>query len=206
MNCKITMEIRNLHACPGDRTPKKLKVPKDVFSQIDVTTKTDEINTELAEDRELAQTTEMTRIKIEPLVSFKKDDEDDIIFRLGGSYGKLMGLFREVGGMLYSQKVAGFKSSYKPFLKSLFIKPQWATLEDVSNIEVATIPQITAGRNQSLIIQYYEVIPRCTATIDIQLPENEKAKFQRLIETCEGVPFGPKRRGELKILAMDYVS
>jgi len=199
------MEIKNLHACPGDRTPKKLKVPKDVFSQIDVTTKTDEINTELALDRELAQTTEMTRVKIEPLVSFKEED-DNIVFRLGGSYGKLMGLFREVGGMLYSQKAAGFKSSYKPFLRSLFIKPQWATLENISNIEVATIPQITSGRSAALIILYYEVIPRCTATINIQLPENEKTNFEKLIETCEGVPFGPKRRGELKILEMDYIT
>lgn len=204
MNCKITMEIRNLHACPGDRPPKKLKVPKDVFSKIDVTTKTDEINAELAEDRELSQTTEVTRVKIEALVSFKEED-DGIVFRLGGSYGKLMGLFREVGGMLYNQKVAGFRSSYKPFLKGLFIKPQWGILENASDIEVATIPQITAGRNKTMLLQYYEVIPRCTTTINIQLPESEKAKFEKLIETCEGVPFGPKRRGELKILEMEYI-
>lgn len=199
MEVKLTLEIQDLHACPGDREPKKIEVPKDVFSQIEVLKTTSEIDAELALEREKAKAEEKTRVKIEPLQAFKEDD-GNLVFRLGGAYGKLMGLFKEAGSALYSSKAEGFKSSYKPLLKSLVVKPQWVILKDADKPQINKIPQITAGRSQSMIIQYYETIPKCIVEVTIQVPEKEKTRFKAMLKQAEGMPFGPKRRGEIKVL------
>lgn len=99
----------------------------------------------------------------------------------------------------------GFSKGYKSFLKSLIIKPQWVELEDVSEIEIATIPQILAGRSKAMIIQYYEKIPHCTAKISIDMPETMKEQFELLMKQAEGMPFGPKRRGEVTIHNMEWI-
>jgi len=203
MKCELILEIRNLHACPGDGPPKRLKVPKDVLSQIDVTTTKAEVDEELAREDEKAKSTEKTRVTIQPCHAFREND-GEIVFRLGGSYGKLMGLFREVGSLLYTQKIEGFKTAYKAFLKAIIIKPQWIKLEEVSGIEINKVPQITAGRNRAFILKYYEAIPKCKARMNIQVPEGGKERFEKLIETAEGIPFGPTRRGEIKILELNW--
>ena len=194
MKCELTIEIRDLHACPADRSPKKLEVPQDVFSSIDVTTTEHEVDNESATKTERAKTEKKERIKIEPLIAFR----EDLTYRLGGPYGKLMGLFRESGGILYTQKAEGFKIGYKQFLKSLIIKPQWVPLEKNGEVTIHKIPQITAGMSKALIIQYYEQMD-CKAIITIEMPTGSKEKFIQLLEQAAGMPFGPKRRGELKI-------
>jgi len=202
MKCELTIEIRDLHACPGDEQIKKYEVPTNVFNTVDVTTTEHEIDNEQALTTEKAKTEKKERIKIEPLISFRKD----LTYRLGGSYGKLMGLFGEAASNLYSQKLDGWKISYKPFLKSIQLKPQWVKLDIGSNqIFVSKIPQITAGRSQSLIIQYYEKIDKCITTITAEVPTNEKERFIQLLTQAEGMPFGPKRRGELKITQQKWM-
>jgi len=203
MRCELTLEIRNLHACPGDCIPKRLKVPTDLFSQVDVTTTKAEIEEQLAREEEKARSTEKTRIKIEPCFSFKVN-EGAPVFRLGGPYGKLMGLFKEAGSILYGEKAEGFKTGYKSFLKSIVVKPQWVKLEEVSGIEINKIPQITAGISKALILQYYEEISRCKARLSVQVPSGEREKFVKILEQSEGLPFGPKRRGEIKVLEANW--
>lgn len=199
MKCELTVEIRDLHACPADRPPKRLEVPQDVFSSVDVTTTEHEVDKEAAMTTERAKTERKERVKIEPLIAFREDST----YRLGGSYGKLMGLFREVGGILYTQKVEGFKVGYKQFLKSLIIKPQWVPIERIGEVVIDKIPQITAGMSKALIIQYYEKMD-CKANVTIEMPDGNKEKFVQLLKQAEGMPFGPKRRGELKILQQKW--
>jgi len=153
--------------------------------------------------REAAEVTERKKIKELPLYEFKHEN-GTYVARLGGSYGKLMGLFKEAGSVLYQRKVPPFKTSYKPFLKSIYIKPQWVPLENVKKIEVATIPQITAGRSKALILQYYKKIDRCTTTLNLEMPDDAKKTFEKLITQAEGMPFGPKRRGEIRVLKMNW--
>jgi hypothetical protein len=196
MKCELTLEIRDLHACPGDRPPKKLEVPQDVFSTVDVTTTEHEIDKEAAMKTEKAKTEKTERIRLEPLIAFR----EDFTYRLGGPHGKLMGLFKEAASTLYSQKTEGFKVGYKPFLRALLIKPQWVPLEKNGEVTINKIPQITAGRSQALIIQYYEKIDKCKAKVTVEMPDGEKEKFIQLLKQAEGMPFGPKRRGEIKVL------
>jgi len=200
VKCELKVGINDLHADPNDRAPKKLEVPKDVFSQVDVTTTEQEINKEQATKTEKAKTEEKQRITIQPLVAFREDFK----FRLGGPHGKLMGLFKEVGSVLYTRKEKGFAKSYKPFLKSMIIKPQWIQLEDVGTVTVNRIPQLTAGRSKALIMQYYEKIDKCTVTITIEMPDGLKSMFEKLLEQAEGMPFGPKRRGEITVIRKEW--
>jgi len=199
---ELTLEIHDLHADPSDRPPKKHRVPKDVFSQIDVTTTEEEINEEASMKSEKAKKEEKKRTQVMPLYAFL----DDFTYRLGGPYGKLMGLFKEAGSSLYSQKVEGFKVGYKSFLRSLLVKPQRVQLEDVENKMISKIPQIVSGRSRAFILLYYEKIGKCKAQVTIEMPQGVKEKFKRLIEQCEGMPFGPKRRGEIKVLDMKWHS
>jgi hypothetical protein len=199
MKCELTIEIRDLHACPADRPPKTLEVPQDVFSSVDVTTTEDEIDDEAAMKTEKARTEKKERIKIQPLIAFR----EDLTYRLGGPHGKLMGLFREVAASFWSQKVEGFKVGYHPFLKSLIIKPQWIPLEKIGEVTIHKIPQIMAGRKKVMILQYYEQMD-CKANVTIEMPDGNKEKFIQLLKQAEGMPFGPKRRGELKILQQKW--
>lgn len=203
MRCELTLEIRDLHACP-EVPPRKIEVPKDVFSEIDVTTTKHEIDEDLAKETERAETKEKTRIEIQPCYTFKEED-DKIIFRLGGPYGKLAGLLKEAGSVLYTMKEPGFRTGYKKMVKSLIIRPQWATLENVENLYVHKIPQLTAGRSQSMIILYYDVIPKCTAKLTIDFPEKNRELLEKLLEQAQGLPFGPKRRAELTIHKKEWI-
>jgi len=198
VKCELILEIRDLHACPGDRPPKEHIVSKGVFSQKDSEVIQENLDEDLLLPREKGKQTEKTRDKIEPLYAFRIENGKPTM-RLGGAYGKLAGLFRDAGSSLWNQKTKGFAKGYKSFVKSLIMKPQWVTLEEASEIEVATIPQILAGRSKAMIIQYYEKIPYCTAKISIEMPENMKGQFETLISQAEGMPFGPKRRGEVTV-------
>lgn len=206
MKAELTLKIRNLHANPGDTLPKKHPIKENVFQEEN--TIISSASGENWEDIEAKYKTGTTkeRVKIEPLVSFKTEDNKPV-FRLGGSYGKLAGLFKEAGKTLYEIKAEGFKRSYKSFVKSIQIKPQWSYLENSENVEISTIPQITAGRSQALILLYYEKIPYCETTLSIQIPDSPdgKEKFLMLLEQAEGMPFGPKRRGEIKVHDLSWI-
>ncbi len=203
MRCELTLEIRDLHACP-EVPPRKIEVSKDVFSGIDILTTKHEIDQDLAKETEKAETKEKTRIEIKPCYTFKKED-DKILFRLGGPYGKLAGLLKEAGSVLYSMKEPGFKSQYKPIVKSLIIRPQWVTLENVEDLYVHKIPQIVAGISQAQIILYYDAISKCTAKLTIDFPEKNKKLLEKLLEQAQGLPFGPKRRAELTIHKKEWI-
>lgn len=56
LKCKLILEIRELHADPSDRSPKKLEVPKDILSSIEVVTIEHEIDKEAALKTERAKT------------------------------------------------------------------------------------------------------------------------------------------------------
>jgi len=198
VKCELILEIRDLHACPGDRPPKEHIVSKDVFSQEDRESIKEDLDEDLVLQREKGKQTTKTRDEVKPLYAFRIENDKPVI-RLGGAYGKLAGLFRDAGSSLWNQKTKGFTKGYKSFLKSLIIKPQWVTLEEASKIEIATIPQILAGRSKAMILQYYEKVPCCTAKISIEMPENMKGQFETLISQAEGMPFGPKRRGEVTV-------
>lgn len=195
----------DLHACPGDRTPKKYEVSKDIFAEADLETIESDINEQQDSQTKKGSIREKTRTTTQPLYAFRKNKKDQTIYRLGGSYGKLAGLFKDIGKMLYGQKEEGFKVGYKSFLKSLIIRPQWIILEDSEEIIIDKLPQITSGRNKALIILYYETIPKCKANLTVILPDKEEARFKKILENCEGIPFAPKRRAEIKILNTNWV-
>lgn len=203
MRCELTIEIRDLHACP-ELPPRKIEVSKDIFSEIDITTIKHEIDQDLAKETERAETKEKTRIEIKPCYTFKTED-DKLLFRLGGSYGKFAGLLKETGGVLYGMKEQGFRTGYKKMVKSLIIRPQWVTLENVEDLYVHKIPQLTAGRSQAMILLYYDVISKCTANLTIDFPEKNKKLLEKLLEQAEGLPFGPKRRAEITIHKKEWI-
>lgn len=203
MECKLVLEIQNLHACPGDREPKKIEVSKDVFSQIDVLKTTSEVDAELAEEREKAKAEEKKRSTIEPLYAFKEEN-GGIVFRLGGAYGKLAGAIKEAASALYFLKAEGFKTGYKKFVKMLNFSPMWVPLQGVEKVEISKIPQILAGRSQAMQIFFYESIPCCTAELTVQVPDGEKPRFEALFKQVQMMPFGPKRRAEIKVLEQSW--
>lgn len=209
MKCELTLEIRDLHACPADRPPKEHIITKEVFSQDEQELTEETLDEDLTLSREKGKKTKKKRTKIEPLRAFKII-EGKPVTRLGGPYGKLMGLFKNAGKSLYAQKDDMFypgNRAYLGFLKSLIVTPQWVELEEASEIEIAKIPQIirTKGGSQSMIFLYHEKLPHCYVKVTIQLPAGEKERFEKLLEQAEGMPFGPKRRAEITVHKKEWI-
>lgn len=198
----LDLEIQNLHGDPGQKT-KRYEVEKKVFEEMDLTKTAKELEGDLAREAERASTKEKSRIEVTELYSFREQN-GNIVYQLGGPYGKLAGLFKDAGKSLYSQKADGFKSSYKSFVKSLVITPVWAELEANGERRVNKIPQLTAGRGHSMIFFYYEVLPECQTQMEIDVPEGNKRKFLKLLNQAEGMPFGPKRRGTISVQNVDW--
>ncbi len=197
MICKLKLKILDLHACPGDGVIKKYEVTKDLFSEADVEATEADIDGDLAQKSERASVREKKRTKYEPLVAFK----DSGLYKMGGPYGKFAGLMKTASKILWSQKTPGFSKGYKSFVRSLVIKPVLAELHyDKKDIVVQSIPQITAGRSKALIVQYYEMLPESTCDLEIIAPEGSKQKLMKLLKTCQGLPFGPKSRGQVEIV------
>lgn len=202
MKCNLKLEILNLHACPGDGVVKRHEVSSQLFSQADLEETESEIDKQLSGTREKASVKTKKRTSYKPLFGFKEDHT----YKLGGNYGKLAGLFKASGKVLWSQKTPGFTKGYKTLVKSMIIKPMNPTLNDFKDkdIQINSIPQITAGRSSALIIQYYEYIPKCTAEVEIQMPDDSKKLFEKVVEQACGMPFGPKSRGEFQVLDMKW--
>jgi len=203
MKAKLKLIIHRLHACPGDGMMGTVDVSETVYTEQNKETKESEINEEIAETRELSSLTKKDRIKKKDLVLFRADG----MYRLGGPYGKIAGLFKAASKSLWSQKIEGYTKGYKTFIRSMKITPFQAKLTgyDKEDIIISTIPQITAGISKALIIQYFQSIPICETEIDITMPSGSKKNFLRLLNECEGMPFGPKSRGEIEIKDVTWI-
>lgn len=207
MKCELTLKIRDLHACPGDTPPQRITTSKEVSStdEQEIITETFGEETLSYKEEKKGKTAVKERDETNPFHTFRIEEEKPIA-RLGGPYGKLMGLFRSAGKSLWAQQDSAFypgHKAYKAFLTSLIVKPQWTMLEDASEIEIHIIPQILP--RSKMIFPRFEKISLCYAKVTIQLPAGEKERFEKLLEQAEGMPFGPKRRGEITVHKMEWI-
>jgi len=201
MIANVKLKIINLFACPGDGRIGKHKVQKALFTEEDLEETEADIDGDTAEQRKKASLREKSRVKYEPLVMFRKDH----LYKIGGYYGKVSGLFKTASKILWDSKEPGFSKGYKSFLRSIAIMPMMAKLEfDDKDVEVQSVPQITAGRSKALIIQYFQSVPEAFCELEIRAPEGSKKKLEKILEIAQGLPFGPKSRGQIEVVNISW--
>lgn len=136
------------------------------------------------------------------IYTFRKDADGCPILRLGGSHGKIYGALKESALTLRMLGVSPFKSGYKQILNSIMISPVWVRLESEngSQMQVQQLPQILAGFKKTMIIQKYDVIPKCKVKIELAYPDVMDEAVQKMLKGLETMSLFNKRRATCKIV------
>lgn len=141
--------------------------------------------------------------EVNKLVESEEETEnDELLYRLGGTHGKLWRVMKEAGYTLYQMGEQEKKVTTDRVMKAVQIKPQWVPLkiEDGAEIEMDELPQMLSGRSNSMIQMYFDVIPKCKAEVKMTYPENYEDLIERYLELSQTLNFGNKRRGTIEIL------
>jgi len=142
---------------------------------------------------------ELKEKKLEPIHTFRTDQNGDPILRLGGSHGKFWGAMKECAKQLWSLGDKDFSKGYYAILDMVIIKPVWIPLKIDGEIRVEGIPQEMKGSN-SMIIQHFDVLSKANAEITLHFPDAIESKVKKLLQQLEVGTHLNKRRAEIKIL------
>ena len=121
------------------------------------------------------------------------------MLRLGGAHGKLWGTFKSIRTNLYVLGDANFRSAR--LMDMIQVQPVWTPLESLTPMEVRQLPQIlnSMGKN-SMIIQYFDVIPRAKCDVTLVYPDGINKQVDTLIEQLKYVSFLNKRRTTIEAI------
>lgn len=139
--------------------------------------------------------------------TFRRDEDGDYILRLGGSHGKIYGALKESASALRTMGEAPFRSGYMNILRSIMIQPVWCKLkmEDGGKTKVEELPQILAGFKKTMIVQKFDVIPKCQTKIIVSYPDVMDDAVNKMVKNLENIALLNKRRATCKIIAMKPV-
>jgi len=118
------------------------------------------------------------------------------LLRLGGTHGKLWGVLEEARKTLNMLGEGSFRNT--GITKSIQIQPVWVELEPLEKIKLESLPQLlnTIG-HKSMIVQYFDVIPKCKAQIDLIYPDKLDKLVNQLLEQIQSMGILNKRRATI---------
>lgn len=137
--------------------------------------------------------------KLEPISTFRLDEDGTPLLRLGGAHGKLWRALKSAARQLYELGDDSFKKSYKAAVAMVTVSPVWVRLETDEDLRVEGIPQLLRGTGGGMIIQHFDVIPRADATVFLTFPEALAGKVRRMLAQLELGSHFNKRRTSIKI-------
>lgn len=122
--------------------------------------------------------------------------------RFGGVHGKLWGHLKASGKMLADLKDKDIpsKAFINRMMMSVNITPVNVIIKDFEEMQIAEIPQITAGMSQALIIQKFDYIPKCIVDLTLVYPDMHHSKILKILEHAETTAGMNKRRATMKIV------
>lgn len=197
MELKIKFLIENLYG--GDGFRRFIQVKKEKW-------KTERIHKRTKQSTGLTSEHGAEEITYEnvnqPVETFDKDEKDNPIQRLGGVHGKIWGHFRAVGKLLADSNEPGFESKafVDRLMQSVIISPTYPKLKITGKMYIDKIPQITQGRNQAMITQYFDVIPEAEFEAILKFPDVYKDHILKLLKYAESCGAMNKRRAAIKVL------
>lgn len=197
---ELELELRDVYGGDGEKRHeieevtklKRTKKRKEIRADIGLQVSGNEIEEEAVE-------------KIErDINTFRRDTDGTPIMRLGGAHGKLYGALKDSAAALKLMGVSPFTKGYKTLLNSIAIFPVWIKLEMDSNkkTQVVDLPQILASFKKTMIIQRFDVIPRCKAKLTLSFPDVMQDDVEKMVRGLENISMLNKRRATCKILTM----
>jgi len=196
MELKLNLEIENLYG--GDGNLRYIDV-REVKLKRTKSKKTKKSTTGVESDSGVEEEQYETK-KVE-IQTFKLDDGKPV-YRFGGVHGKLWGHLKASGKMLADLGVEGFdsKAFVDRMMMTININPVNVVINDFEALQVAEIPQITAGISRALIIQKFDYTPKCKIELTLIFPEMYKVRVLEMLKHAETTAGMNKRRATLKVL------
>lgn len=148
---------------------------------------------------------EVKENRLEPIATFRFDEDGAPLLRLGGAHGKFWGALKASARQLYELGDREFKRAYKTAVNMILVNPVWARLDTDQDFAVEGIPQILKGRTGGMIVQHFDVIPKARAEVTLSFPDALESKVSKLLEQLQlGAHFN-KRRSTIKIEGVEPI-
>lgn len=200
---KLELELENIYGGDGFERVETMKEVKLERTDKTVTVRKD-VGVPVEKEKEEKKIEE----KEVDVRTFKRDDDGTPLYRLGGTHGKFWGLLKEAGYSLYQMGEQENKVTTDRVMKTVQISPQWVKLEmeDGVEMEMDELPQMLSGRQNAMIQQYFDVIPKCKTEIRMTYPKNYEDLLERYLELAQTMNFGNKRRGTINIINKEEIN
>jgi len=197
MKSKLVLELNDVYGGDGYVRSEKIKKPSYTKTKRK-TEKRSDIDLKVI-DRE---TEEETSSETSNNVHTFKFINGAPTLRIGGSHGKLYGVFKEASKYLKLSGEKPFTSGYMSIVNTTFITPIEVMLEnvDISKIEIREIPQVLSGIGHKMIIERYDVINKCNITVELNYPDTMKNAIEQIVENIHLLSILNKRRTTCKVI------
>jgi len=199
MELKLNLKIENLFGGDGILRYIEEKQVKFIRKKSKKTTKQ---NTGVSSENAIGE--EQSEIVKREIQTFKFENGNPT-YRLGGIHGKLWGHLRASGKMLADLGELDSKAGVDRMMMSINLTPINVIITDFKPIQIAEIPQITAGMNKALIIQKFDYIPECKIEMTIKFPDMYKEHVLKILRYSEELAGMNKRRATLTILNKEEI-
>ena len=197
MELKLNLQIENLYGGDGII---RIEEVKEIKLQRTKSKKTTKSTTGVSTNSGVAE--EQYQVVQKEIQTFKRDEKNNPMMRLGGVHGKFWGHLRASGKMLADLGEEGFDS--KAFVDRMMgtvnLKPMNVSITDYDKIETDSIPQIMNGPGKAMIIQQFDYIPKCKVQMTISFPEMHKERVLKILKQAEELAGLNKRRASITIL------
>lgn len=200
MNWRLRMELEEVYGGDGQVRYE----PREKVTLSRTRTKT-MVKDSLGIAVQLGTEEEIKEKKLEPIATFRFDDDGAPMLRLGGAHGKLWGALKASARQLYNLGDEDFKRAYKAAMEMIIVNPTWVHLEADDEFTVEGIPQILKGSGGGMIIQRFDVIPRARAEVDLSFPDALETKVRKLFEQLELGSHLNKRRARIRIEGIEPI-
>jgi hypothetical protein len=148
---------------------------------------------------------EMSETKLEPIATFRMDEQKRPTLRLGGAHGKLWGALKGCAKQLKDLGDSDF-NRYSTLMDMVFVSPAWVPLETSGEaMKTEKIPQLMAGMTRSMVVQSFDVVGKALVKVDITFPDVVDAKVRKLLAQLETGTHLNKRRSVIRILNITEV-
>lgn len=196
MELKLNLQIENLYGGDGNIRYEEVKEVKLKRTKSKKITKS---STGVSSESGVGE--EQYEIKKVEIQTFKLADKKPI-YRFGGIHGKLWGHLKATGKMLADLGEEGFdsKAFVDRMMMSVNISPVNVIIDNHEPMEVAEIPQITAGISRAMIIQKFDYLPKCEVKLKLTFPEMYEKRVLKMLKHSEELAGMNKRRATLKVL------
>lgn len=186
MEKNLSLTLRDVYG--GDGNVRYIEVQEETLARVKSSSRT---QSDLGIAAETAVNEVKTQLVRKEVGTFRYENEKPVL-RLGGAHGKLWGTMKSIRITLNMLGVAGFKSAR--LMDMIQILPVWVELSPLAEMQLQQLPQIMNNVSRSMIIQYFDVIPKATCQVKLVYPDSIEPQVTTLVVQLKFASFLNKRR------------